>query len=192
MIIQKESLTQSVERVGRFLQPSLLPTGFCSDLSRSVVCCLAGEVMSMRVYLVWHGEAKSEAEDPERSLTAGGEGETTQISGDTRRLGTLPSKIYHRGKKRVEQIVSKTASNVRPSKAGFKVGDKITVEGLLCAALLKSAHDAAVVLAELVHFIPRKILQTNCQEGSAAFLRGWLSQILFVKLSERRLTRFML
>ena len=88
--------------------------------------------------------------------------------------------------------VSKTASNVRPSKAGFKEGHKIAVEGLLYAALLKSANDAAVALAELLHFIPRKILQTNCQEGSAAFLRRWLSLIWLVKLSERRLTRFML
>jgi hypothetical protein len=133
--------------------------------------------MSMGVYLVRHGEAKSEAEDPERSLTARGEEETRQISGATRRLGTLPSKIYHRGKKRVEQTVSKTASNIRPWKAGFKVGDRITVEGLLCAALLKSDNNAAVALAELLHFIPRKILQTNCQEGRAAFLRRWLSQI---------------
>ena len=70
MIIQKESLTQSVERVERFLQPSVLPTGSCSDLSRSVVCCLTGEEMSMRDYLTQHGEAKSEAEDPERSLTS--------------------------------------------------------------------------------------------------------------------------
>jgi hypothetical protein len=30
----------------------------------------------MRLYLVQHGEAKSEAEDPERSLTFGGEEET--------------------------------------------------------------------------------------------------------------------
>jgi hypothetical protein len=115
-------------------------------------------------------------------LTAKGEGNTRQISSATRRLGTLFSKIYHREKKRVEQIVSKTASNFRLSKAGFKAGDKITVEGLLYAPLLKSANNIAV--AELVHFIPRKTFQTNCRQGSAAILGGWLSQILLVKLSE--------
>ncbi len=54
--------------------------------------------------------------------------------------------------------ISKSASAVSPSKAGFKQGDKVTIEGLLYAALLKSANDAAVALAEAVagtegHFV---------------------------------------
>lgn len=44
--------------------------------------------------------------------------------------------------------VSKKASNVSPHKAGFKAGDKVTVEKLLCAALISSSNDAAVALAE--------------------------------------------
>lgn len=46
--------------------------------------------------------------------------------------------------------ISKTASHVGPFKAGFKEGDKITIEGLLYAALVGSANDAAVALAEAV------------------------------------------
>jgi D-alanyl-D-alanine carboxypeptidase len=46
--------------------------------------------------------------------------------------------------------ISNNASHVPPSKAGFKEGDKVTIEGLLYAALLKSANDAAVALAEAV------------------------------------------
>jgi D-alanyl-D-alanine carboxypeptidase (penicillin-binding protein 5/6) len=54
--------------------------------------------------------------------------------------------------------VSKNATRVKPSKAGFKEGDKVTVEGLLYAALLESANDAAVAIAEAVagtedHFV---------------------------------------
>jgi phosphohistidine phosphatase len=59
--------------------------------------------MFMRLYLVQHGEAKSEAEDPERSLTIRGEEETKKISDAAKRLGIRPSKIYHSGKKRAEQ-----------------------------------------------------------------------------------------
>ena len=65
----------------------------------------------MRLYLVQHGEAKSEAEDPERSLTTRGEEETKKVSDAAKRLGIRPSRIYHSGKKRAEQtagIVSKT------------------------------------------------------------------------------------
>ena len=46
--------------------------------------------------------------------------------------------------------ISKRASKVAPSKAGFKAGDKVTIETLLYAALMKSANDAAVALAEAV------------------------------------------
>ena len=46
--------------------------------------------------------------------------------------------------------ISKNASHAAPSKAGFKEGDKVTIEGLLFAALLESANDAAVALAEAV------------------------------------------
>ena len=57
----------------------------------------------MRLYLVQHGEAKSEAEDPERSLTIKGEEETKKVSDAAKRLGIRPSRIYHSGKKRAEQ-----------------------------------------------------------------------------------------
>ena len=46
--------------------------------------------------------------------------------------------------------ISNNASHFRSSRAGFREGDKITVEGLLYAALLESANDAAVALAEAV------------------------------------------
>ena len=55
----------------------------------------------MRLFLMQHGEAKPEAEDPERSLTVRGEDETKKISGAAKRLGIRPSKIYHSGKERV-------------------------------------------------------------------------------------------
>ena len=46
--------------------------------------------------------------------------------------------------------ISQKAAHAHPFKAGFKKGDKVTIEGLLFAALLKSANDAAVALAEAV------------------------------------------
>lgn len=46
--------------------------------------------------------------------------------------------------------ISKKASHASPSKAGFKEGDQVTIEGLLYAALLESANDAAVAIAEAI------------------------------------------
>jgi len=46
--------------------------------------------------------------------------------------------------------IGKKASRAARSKAGFKEGDQITIEALLYAALLGSANDAAVALAEAI------------------------------------------
>ena len=46
--------------------------------------------------------------------------------------------------------VSAHAAAAPPTKAGLKAGDKVTIETLLYAALMKSANDAAVALAEAV------------------------------------------
>jgi phosphohistidine phosphatase len=57
----------------------------------------------MKLYLVHHAEARPEAEDPERPLTARGEEETKKISEAARRMRLRPLKIHHSGKKRAEQ-----------------------------------------------------------------------------------------
>lgn len=46
--------------------------------------------------------------------------------------------------------ISERAAKSSPVKANFKVGEKVTVETLLNAALIKSANDAAFALAEAV------------------------------------------
>ena len=46
--------------------------------------------------------------------------------------------------------VSKTATNVQPSKAGLIAGERYRVSDLLYAALMQSANDASMVLAEAV------------------------------------------
>jgi phosphohistidine phosphatase len=57
----------------------------------------------MKLYLIQHGEAKSEAEDRERSLTARGEKEVTSVSKAAIGLHVRPSKLYHSGKLRAKQ-----------------------------------------------------------------------------------------
>jgi len=57
----------------------------------------------MKLYLIQHGEAKSEAEDPERSLTARGEDEARKISIAAKKLDIRPLKVYHSGKLRANQ-----------------------------------------------------------------------------------------
>jgi len=57
----------------------------------------------MQLYLIQHGEAKPEAEDPERSLTAKGEEEVLRVSKAAAPLKIQPSRVYHSGKRRAKQ-----------------------------------------------------------------------------------------
>jgi phosphohistidine phosphatase len=67
----------------------------------------------MKLYLIQHGEAKSEVEDPERSLTARGEKEVTSLSKAAMGLNIRPSKVYHSGKLRAKQTAKIIASTLK-------------------------------------------------------------------------------
>ncbi len=60
----------------------------------------------MRLYLVRHGEPRSEAEDPERSLSVKGEEEVRTAATFAKGLDVRPSRIYHSGKRRAEQTAA--------------------------------------------------------------------------------------
>ena len=57
----------------------------------------------MKLYLIQHGEAKSDVEDPERSLTSRGEREVMSVSKVASVLLITLSKVYHSGKLRAKQ-----------------------------------------------------------------------------------------
>ena len=57
----------------------------------------------MYLYLIQHGEAKSESEDPNRSLTERGRTETLRVANKARKLGVNPYKILHSEKLRARQ-----------------------------------------------------------------------------------------
>ncbi len=69
----------------------------------------------MKLYLVQHGEAKSEAEDPQRSLTERGTEEVQQVARMAKKLNLCPSKIYHSGKLRAKQTAEIFSDSLKRS-----------------------------------------------------------------------------
>ena len=67
----------------------------------------------MKLYLIQHGEAKSEVEDPERSLTERGEKEVMSVSKVSSGLHIRPSKVFHSGKLRAKQTAEIIANGLR-------------------------------------------------------------------------------
>ena len=71
------------------------------------------------------------------------------LPASTTKLMTALVVLEHSGLKDVVTI-SRRAARTAPMKSGLKEGDRVTIETLLYAALMKSANDAAVALAEAV------------------------------------------
>ena len=57
----------------------------------------------MELYLVQHGEAMSEAENPERPLTVRGREDVQRVSVVAARFGLRPAEIRHSGKRRAAE-----------------------------------------------------------------------------------------
>lgn len=66
----------------------------------------------MKLYLVQHGEARAETQDPQRPLTGRGEDEVRRVSQGAKRLNLRPSKILHSGKLRAKQTAEAIAEGL--------------------------------------------------------------------------------
>ncbi len=68
----------------------------------------------MKLFLVQHGQALSESEDPDRPLSATGQEETTQVAAAVMAAGVQPSLIRHSGKTRADQTAAIFAAALQP------------------------------------------------------------------------------
>ena len=66
----------------------------------------------MKLYLVQHGEAKPEVEDPERPLTDRGMDEVNKVASAARRLNIQPSKLFHSDRLRARQTAARIAEGL--------------------------------------------------------------------------------
>lgn len=70
----------------------------------------------MVLYLVQHGEAKPEAEDPARPLTDRGRQEVTRVARAALRAGVAVAAIAHSGKRRARETAELLATELRPAR----------------------------------------------------------------------------
>jgi phosphohistidine phosphatase len=79
----------------------------------------------MFLYLVQHGEAKREEEDPARGLTEKGIQDARNVSAYAEKLNVKASRIYHSGKTRAMQTAQILADHLNPEK-GMSETDGLT------------------------------------------------------------------
>jgi phosphohistidine phosphatase len=84
----------------------------------------------MMLYLVQHGEAKSELQDPERSLTEDGIIKVRKVASYiTSYTDTRVHTIFHSGKKRAQQTAELFAEKLKPPK-GVQIGKELSPNSL--------------------------------------------------------------
>ena len=106
----------------------------------------------MILYLVQHGIAKSEAEDPERSLTEAGAAVVERMADWAARIGLVIDRIRHSGKRRAEQTASILARRLKPAQGvaaigGLNPGDDVRAT----AKSLQSDQGQVMLVGHLPH-----------------------------------------
>ncbi len=74
----------------------------------------------MLLYLVQHGEAKKEEEDPERGLTDKGFKDVARSAIYARKTGLRVAAIHHSGKRRALQTAQVLADQLKPEKGSVR------------------------------------------------------------------------
>jgi phosphohistidine phosphatase len=101
----------------------------------------------VRVYLVQHGESKSEEEDPQRRLTDKGIGEVQKVADFLRPLELRVDTVWHSGKARAQQTAELLAEAVSArdrviQREGFGPKDQVAPTK---QALAKFGRDVMIV-----------------------------------------------
>lgn len=101
----------------------------------------------MLLYLVRHGEAKSEKDDPERGLTDKGVEEVRKTAGYAKSLGLRVSQISHSPKLRARQTAQLLAEQLKPEKGIDQSDNLLPLDdpGLWALRLSGSEEDLMLV-----------------------------------------------
>lgn len=104
----------------------------------------------MEIYLIQHGEARSEAEDQERSLSDRGVETVQWVSDWAQRAGVEVAQIRHSGKRRAEQTAEILARRLNPADGvvavpGLKPSDDVRA----VAAVLEKEQDPVMLVSHL-------------------------------------------
>ena len=106
----------------------------------------------MRIYLVQHGKAKSEGDDPARPLTIEGVEESTQMSEFLSKIDISISLILHSGKERTQQTADILALGIqRRPEIEARDGLAPTDDPQQLAEFLKASSDDIMMVGHLPH-----------------------------------------
>lgn len=106
----------------------------------------------MEIYLVRHGEAKSEYEDPERPLTDKGRRDVSIVAEYAATLGLKISKIYHSEKLRAKQTAEILYQKLKPKNGLEQVQGLAPSDDIQATIkMIENAKDSIMIVGHLPH-----------------------------------------
>jgi phosphohistidine phosphatase len=109
----------------------------------------------MELYLVQHGEAKSKAEDPQRSLTERGRDEVHRVAAFAAKAGLRVSQVRHSGKRRAEETASILAEHLSPAEGVLAVPGLAPMDDVRPIAQALQEETAPLMLVGHLPFMER-------------------------------------
>jgi phosphohistidine phosphatase len=106
----------------------------------------------MTLFLVQHGEAKQENEDPDRSLTDRGAEVVERMADWAPRSGITVNQIFHSGKRRAEQTAAIFAKHLNPPKGVTAVSGLSPIYNVTpVVASLQGDQESIMLVGHLPH-----------------------------------------
>lgn len=125
----------------------------------------------MNLYLVQHGEAKSEKEDPTRPLSKRGDEDVRRIAAWSAHVQLRIDQIRHSGKKRAEQTAGLFAERLRPVAGHVAISGIGPADDVLPIANAIDGEDQAIMLVGHLPFLSRLASQLVVGDPAKELIR---------------------
>ncbi len=113
----------------------------------------------MKLYLVRHADPKSEAEDPERSLSDLGERQADRVGRFALDAGVKVNQIRHSGKKRAEETAGIVGRHLSPPKGVVATSGIAPMDDVVPVAEMLASEEDDIMLVGHLPFMNRLVSQ---------------------------------
>jgi len=138
----------------------------------------------MRLWLVQHGEAKSEREDPQCSLTVRGERDVMRVAQFLDRARVEVGEIYCSDKRPAQQTASILSRRLRPTR-GVRV-DKQLGPGVEPVARVLATESEAIMVVGYLPFLERLAARLLTGDPDSPAVRFEMASVLYLERDDRR------
>lgn len=138
----------------------------------------------MVLYLVQHGEAKTEAEDPQRPLNEQGRRMVEKVAEWAARSGVRVSQIRHSGKRRAEQTAAILAQYLNPYDGVIAVSGMAPNDDVRPTAESLKQEERPLMLVGHLPFLSRLASLLLINDPSKALIQFRMGSILCLSLAE--------